>query len=85
MSSSASAKRRSKALVFAAVLGLTLATTGVADAALIYSNTTRIYACVNKTTLIVRIVVPRNGHTACRATERRVSGAPMGAGVPAPW
>jgi hypothetical protein len=75
MSSSAPSTRRGKAIVLAAVLGMTLGMTGVADAALVYSNTTRLYACVNKTTKAVRIVTPRNGHTACRSTERVVSWA----------
>ena len=37
------------------------------------SSTTRIYGCVNKTTLVVRIVVHRVGRPDCRSNESAVS------------
>src|SRR4029079_16760716 len=61
--------RRHKILALAAAGVLLIGWTGAAEAALTYTNSTRIYACVNKTTKLVRVVTPRNGHRACRTTE----------------
>src|SRR6476646_3298826 len=47
--------------------------TAGADASNSYNNTTTIYACVNKVTKAVRIVLPRNGHSACPTRERLVT------------
>src|SRR6478609_5573274 len=47
--------------------------TAGADAATNWNNTTTIYACVNKVTKAVRIVLPRNGHSACPTRERLVT------------
>ena len=65
--------RGRRLIVVGMALTMTLVASGVADAALTYSNTTRIYACVNKLTKVARIVTPRNGHTACRSGEAVVS------------
>ena len=51
---------------------LLIGSTGAADAANVYNNTTTLYACVNKVTKVTRIVLPRNGHAVCKTSERAV-------------
>src|SRR6478735_6058444 len=62
------------------VAGLLLfGSTGATAAANRWNNATTMYACVNKVTKTARIVTPRNGHTACRASERLVTWRKAGA------
>ncbi len=84
------ARRGRRVVAVAAALVLVAALAGVAQAGFAktsssYSNATRIYACVNKTTKVVRIVQPVNGKRACKAGERLVSWAKnAGAGSAGP-
>ena len=71
-------RRGRSVLVLVAAGALLLGMAGEASAAYIYS-TSRIYACVNNLTKVARIVVPRNGHTACRSGEHVVSWLKVGA------
>ena len=80
--SSTTPSRRRKVTVLMAALGLTIAVSGVADAGYTYSNSTRIYGCVNKKTKLVRIVVPKDGYRQCFTWEVPVSWAK--AGTPGP-
>src|SRR6478735_3246729 len=65
------------------VAGLLLfGSTGATAAANRWNNATTMYACVNKVTKTARIVTPRNGHTACRASERLVTWRKAGATGP---
>jgi hypothetical protein len=57
--------RRRGAMTVVMAAMLTLAVTGSASASYTYTPTTRVYACVNTITKVARIVIPRNGHTAC--------------------
>ena len=69
-------RRRMLAFSIAGILLLSMAS--VADAAYTYTNTTKIYACVNTSTKVARIVVPKNGYKACKTGEGLVSWAKAG-------
>src|SRR4051812_13975304 len=75
--------RGRRLVVGAMALSMLLATSSVADAAYTYTNTTRMYACVNNSTKVARIVLPRNGSRACKTGETLVSWLRQGAKGPA--
>ncbi|MBA2381283.1 MAG: collagen-like protein, partial [Chloroflexi bacterium] len=74
--------RTRKVLTLAMALTLVVGASGAADAAYTYSNTTRMYACVNNITKVARIVVPKNGTRACKSGETLVSWYKRGATGP---
>ena len=64
--------RRPLAILLGGMLVLSLASVAAAATPTTTSSTT-IYACINRTTQVVRIVAHRVGHPDCRSTESAVS------------
>src|SRR5262245_21578534 len=76
-------RRRVRLLGLGTAVLLIAFSAGSAQAGYVYSNSTKIYACVLKTTKVARIVVPVNGKAACKSTERLVSWSKNGMAGPA--
>ncbi|MFN8631582.1 MAG: hypothetical protein U0838_15070 [Chloroflexota bacterium] len=76
------AQTRQRRLLAVSLAGLlVVSVAGAAQAAFVYSNSTKMYACVNNSTKAARIVKPVSGRAACRSGESLVSWAKNGAQV----